>query len=104
MKTTTMAYEITNVSSKEIEFKHKDRLVSIEIEDYQDYRKCSEFHFYNEQSNDMIVINNFYRLFFFDNETKQLYRRATQYDFDFWNTIHRPESDNSKVYHYVKKN
>ena len=79
-----MAYEITNVSSHEIQFKYKNVFVTISINDYKDYRKCSEFHFYNEQSNDMIVINDFYRLFFFDNETKQIYRRATQYDFDFW--------------------
>ena len=76
----------------------------MDIYKFKDYRKCSEFHFYNEQSNDMIVINDFYRLFFFDNETKQIYRRATQYDFDFWNTIHHPESDNAKVYHYILKN
>ena len=98
-----MAYEITNVTSHKIEFKHKDNYIDININEFKDYRKCSEFHYYNEQTNDMIVINGYYRLIYFDNVTGKVYRRAKQWEFDYWHTIHHPESDNAKVYHYVIK-
>ena len=97
-----MSYKINSVSSNIIQFITDENYINIDLYNYRDYRKCSEFHFYNEKTNDMIVINDFYRLFFFDNETKQIYKRATQYEFDFWNSIQYPESDNAKVYHYVK--
>ena len=97
-----MSYTINSVSSNTIQFINDENYINIDLHIFRDYRKCSEFHFYNEQSNDMIVINDFYRLLYFDSETNRVYKRATQYEFDFWNTIHHPESDNTKVYHYVK--
>jgi len=97
-----MSYKINSVSSNTIQFITDENYINIDLHIFRDYRKCSEFHFYNEQSNDMIVINDFYRLLYFDSETNRVYKRATQYEFDFWNTIHHPESDNTKVYHYVK--
>ena len=32
---------------------------------------------------------------------EHFYRPATQCEFDYWNTIHHPTSDNSKVYNRV---
>jgi len=97
-----MSYRIHAVTSNTIKFITDENYINIDLHNFRDYRKCSEFHFYNEKSNDMIVINDFYRLLYFDSETNQVYKRATQYEFDFWNSIHYPESDNAKVYHYVK--
>jgi len=98
-------YQILELSDRIIKFKYNNAIIDINLKDYLDYRKVSCRHYINKNNNIILLPEYFNKLVFIDtpndrqfDNNKDVYIRSNQFQFDFWNFLEYPDSDNSKIY------
>ena len=70
---------------------------SVNLDNYKDYRAVSFRHFINK-NNDIILVPEFFNRLFYIDTNNDVYYRANQFQFDMWNSVNYPDSDNAKIY------
>lgn len=75
---------------------------SINVKQYNDYRKVSHMHYVDLQNEDIVLINTNSLLSILVDNDGCKYRSATQFEFDEWMYKTYPNSHNSEVYNYLK--
>ena len=97
-------YEISSFNKKDGEmiFNINNMITkSINVKEYNDYRKVSPNHYYDIKNDDIVLINNHRVSSILTDIDGSIYRTATQFEFDYWMSVNYPESHNAIVYRYL---
>lgn len=89
-----------------LQYLNTEKEIEIDILDlFPKYLEVSQKHYVDTRDNSIVLINDpitTKRLIIIDNGN--VYRRATQWEYDRFENIHFPSSDNSKFYSYLLDN